>query len=74
MYKLISFEVENFTSFSKNQSINFEDDITAVYGPNGAGKSNLFNAINSVKTLVQDQFSVLNPFHFLIFLFHFLNS
>ncbi|MDR0788683.1 MAG: AAA family ATPase [Bifidobacteriaceae bacterium] len=24
--------------------------------------------------LVQDQFSVLNPFHFLIFLFHFLNS
>jgi hypothetical protein len=30
------------------------------------------NAIKIKK--VQDQFSVLNPFHFLIFLFHFLNS
>jgi AAA15 family ATPase/GTPase len=54
MNKLISFQVENYLSFSTKQTINFEKNITAIYGSNSAGKSNLFKALNRVKQFIDN--------------------
>ncbi len=44
-YILDSFSVENYKSFLKRQTINFDGSIEAFYGSNASGKSNFFNAL-----------------------------
>ena len=46
MYKLNSLKVSNFRSFAKEQKIEFNTDITAVYGANASGKSNISRSLN----------------------------
>lgn len=45
MYKINSFKVCNFRSFAKEQQIEFNTNITAVYGANASGKSNIASSL-----------------------------
>ena len=45
MYRINSFKVCNFRSFAKEQQIEFNTNITAVYGANASGKSNIASSL-----------------------------
>lgn len=68
LYTIDSFKINNYRSFYDEQTIFFDNNITAFYGANASGKSNIFKALalfqNFVANSTQPNFtdSPYDPF------------